>query len=108
MAKNPLEKKAQNEALFREVNERIEKVVEDAANPQFLCECADEECCETLELSIAEYEAIRSSPVCFPVKVGHNDPEVERVVEDNGHYVVAEKTGRAAEIVRERDPRSRS
>lgn len=108
MARSPVERKARNEALFREVNERIEKVVEDAANPEFLCECADEDCCETLELSIAEYEAIRRSPVRFPVKPGHSDPEVERVVEEHEQYVVAEKRGRAAEIVRERDPRSQS
>jgi len=28
-----------------------------------------------IELSIAEYESIRSSPVRFPVKLGHDYPE---------------------------------
>jgi len=32
-----------------------------------------------IELSIAEYESIRSSPVRFPVKLGHDYPEFERV-----------------------------
>jgi hypothetical protein len=47
---------------------------------------------ETIELSIAEYEAIRSSPVRFPVKLGHDYLEFERVVEENEHYAVAEDT----------------
>lgn len=32
---------------------------------------------KTIELSIAEYEAIRSSPVRLPVKAGHDYPEFE-------------------------------
>jgi len=107
MADGGVEKKAQNQALLREVNERIEQVAADAANPEFLCECADEACIETITLSIAEYESIRSSPVRFPVRLGHGDPQIERVVEEHEDYVVAEKIGRAAEIVKERDPRSR-
>ena len=50
---------AHNQALIREVNERIEAIAAHAAPPEFLCECADERCIETIELSIAEYEAIR-------------------------------------------------
>jgi hypothetical protein len=75
------EKGAHNQALIREVNERIEKLADDAAHPEFLCECADTNCVEMIELSIAEYESIRSSPVRFPIKPGHDYPEFERVVE---------------------------
>ena len=102
------EKGAHNQALIREVNERIEQVAEDAARPEFLCECADTNCVEAIELSIAEYEAIRSSPVQFPIKPGHDYPEFERVVEEREHYVIVEKTGEAARIVKKLDPRSRS
>ncbi|HEY7003418.1 MAG TPA: hypothetical protein VH281_03995 [Gaiellaceae bacterium] len=99
-------KGALNQALLREVNERIEKLAEDAAHPEFLCECADPDCIDTIELSIAEYEAIRSSPVRFPVKRDHDYPEFERVVEEHERYVVVEKFGEAAEIVRQANPRS--
>ena len=58
-----------------------------------------------IELSIAEYESIRSSPVRFPIKLGHDYPEFERVVEENEHYVVVEKFGEAAMIVKKLDPR---
>ena len=77
------EKGAHNQALIREVNERIEKLADDAAHPAFLCECADTNCVEMIELSIAGYESIRSSPVRFPIKLGHDYPEFERVLEEN-------------------------
>jgi len=38
----------------------------DAAHHQFLCECADTHCVEIIELSISEYESIRSSPIPLP------------------------------------------
>jgi hypothetical protein len=98
------EKGAHNQALIREVNERIVQVAEDAAHPEFLCECADTNCVEMIELSIAEYESIRSSPVRFPVKLGHDYPEFERVVEEREHYAIFEKFGQAAEIVKEARP----
>jgi hypothetical protein len=100
-------KGAHNQALIRAVNERIEAIAEDAANPEFLCECADSECVETIQLSIGEYETIRRSPVRFPVKPGHDYPEFERVVEEHEGYVVVEKFGEAAEIVRTLDSRSK-
>jgi hypothetical protein len=64
-------------------------------------------CVEVIELSIAEYEAIRSSSVQFPVKPGHDYPQFERVVEEHEHYAVVEKVGEAARIVAKLDPRSR-
>jgi hypothetical protein len=65
-------------------------------------------CTEMIELSIAEYESFRSSPVRFPVKLGHDYPEFERVVEEREHYVVVEKFGEAARVVAKLDPRSRT
>jgi hypothetical protein len=100
-------KAAKNQALFRDVNERIEELVGKAWHPAFVCECADEHCVETLELSLREYEEIRASPVHFPVKVGHDYPEFERVVAVSDGYAVVEKVGAAAEIAKKLDPRSR-
>jgi hypothetical protein len=100
-------KAARNQALCREVNERIEAVAETAGDTEFLCECADLECTKTMSLSIAEYERIRSSPVRFPIALGHDVPEVEDVVEENERYVVVQKRGKAAEVSAKLDPRSR-
>ena len=97
---------AHNQALIREVNEQIERLAHDAANPEFLCECANPDCIETLQLSIAEYEPIRTSPTRFPIKAGHENLEFERVVEESERFIVVEKFGEAAEVVRKVDPRS--
>ena len=101
-------KGARNQALIREVNERIEQLADEAAHPAFLCECANPDCVEIIQLSIADYESIRSSPTRFPVKPGHDYPEFERAVDENEHYMVVEKFGEAGEIVKELDTRSRS
>jgi len=45
-----------------------------------MCECANPDCVEMTELSVAEYESIRSSPARFPVKPGHVYLEFERVL----------------------------
>ena len=102
---------AQNETLFREVNERIEHAVErggrdDAHVYEFLCECSNSDCTLLLPLTIAEYETVRSDPRQFIVAPGHDLPEIEDVVAKNSGYQVVRKAGDAAEFVSERDPRS--
>jgi hypothetical protein len=93
---------------MRDVNERIRDIAAEAENPEFLCECANMDCTETIQASVAEYEAIRSSPVRFPVKSGHSQSEFERVVEEHEDYVVVEKFGDAGEVARKLDPRQRA
>jgi 5-bromo-4-chloroindolyl phosphate hydrolysis protein len=66
------------------------------------------DCMETLQVSVAEYEAIRSSPVRFPVKPGHTYSEFERVVEEREGYVIVEKFGEAGKVARHLDPRQRA
>jgi hypothetical protein len=55
---------------------------------------------------VAEYERLRSSPVRFPVTIGHDFPEFESGVEENGRYAVVQKKGVAAEEAARLDPRS--
>jgi hypothetical protein len=100
-------KAARNQALCREVNERIKTVAETAGKLAFLCECADLACTETISLSLGEYEQIRSSPVRFPVALGHAYPEFENTVEENDRYLVVQKRGEAAAVSAKLDPRSR-
>src|SRR6185437_1318518 len=74
-----------NEALFREVNERIREITAGQAVPLdefviFQCECGRLDCQEQAHLSLAEYEAVRAEPNRFIVLQGHELPEVERVV----------------------------
>jgi hypothetical protein len=100
-----------NQVLFREINERIREIGDVQRVPadepwDFLCECADEACTETVSLTVAEYEHIRSSPTRFPIKPGHELPEVEAVVDRRESYIVVEKEAEAAELARANDPRA--
>jgi hypothetical protein len=100
---------AENQSLFREVNERIEELNERFATmmpmSDWVCECADETCFETVSLTTAEYEAIRAHPARFPVLPGHELPEVETVVEANERFLVVEKRGAARRVAVALDPR---
>jgi hypothetical protein len=93
---------ARNEALFREVNERIREISDnfgddDGTHP-FLCECSDPGCTEKVVLTRAEYQEVRSDPTRFAVAKGHVLPEIESVVERAHDHVVVEKEGAAADI----------
>jgi hypothetical protein len=104
------ERVGKNEALFREVNERIRDVsarlvaYDGAAPIEFLCECSDEECSEPIELTLAEYDAVRSEPTHFVVAIGHLwRPDLERAVRVVGAYAVIEKLGASAQVAVEED-----
>jgi hypothetical protein len=106
-------RRARNEALFREVNERIEEVsVEftDGERPpgplRLVCECGREDCTELLEATVAEYESVRANPRCFIVLAGHEHTETARVVERTSRFLVVEKLEEAGEVAIEHDPRS--
>ncbi len=101
---------AENESLFREVNEQLQAAVlvtPHAARDDvgFVCECSDPACTEILSLSLAEYETVRAQGARFAVRPGHHTPEIERVVRKRHGYWVVEKTGAAAEAAEQLDPR---
>jgi hypothetical protein len=100
----------ENEALYREVNERVRDLEEqfglDREYLKFVCECAQLECMERIQLTAAEYEHVRSEPELFALKHGHEMPDVESVVEENPRFIVVRKhEGGPAELARARDPR---
>ena len=89
------------QAAFREVNEQIAKLTDSLASTShrlFVCECVDAECAESLEITEAEYEAVRSEGTRFVIVPGHQLPEVERVVSGNERFLVVEKVGAAAQV----------
>ena len=104
------ERKGENESLFREVNERLERqaIAKPGAGERFriLCECADEECTQRVVVSFAEYGLVRADPRRFIVIPGHVDAEVERVVDSGREHQVVVKFGDAAVAAEEEDPRS--
>src|SRR4051794_33852620 len=102
---------ARNQAMFREINERLEEIGRDFEAREyqpFVCECAAAECIEPLELTIDEYESVRRDGATFVVAAGHIYPFVERVVLRNGRFTVVEKFEAAAELAQAHDPRART
>ncbi len=81
-----------NEALFREVNQRIQEVTE-ARLPSFevVCECGDRDCHETVEVSTEDYSRVRGEPTQFFVVPGHEIPDVETVISSTESFNVVEK-----------------
>ena len=104
------ERVARNEALFREVNERIKQVNEErpaASETDFVCECGDPECTAPVSLTLVEYEEVRGDATHFAVLPGHLVPEVEVVVASNDRFAVVRKNApQAARIAVREDPRS--
>lgn len=97
-----------NEAVFREINEGIERGQwpgEEDSPVSFRCECARLGCNELIELSLREYERVRANPRRFIVLPGHERLDVEKVVERNPGYFVVEKIEAAADHAIETDPR---
>ncbi len=100
------ERIARNEALFREVNERIRGVTPEGGTLAFLCECGDDDCVETIALVGEEYEAVRTAAEQFVVLPAHVAPDVESVVESRDRYVVIRKHEDEAGIARATHPRA--
>ena len=97
---------ARNEALFREVNERIRVVSADEAGTiDFLCECGDGECASVVPLTETEYERVRSEAELFVVRPGHELESVEELVERNERFSVVRKHAGEAAVAQETDPR---
>ena len=102
------ERLAHNEALFREINERIEAgtwVGSPADRLAFACECAALGCNVLVELTVSEYESVRAHPRHFLLAAGHELPAIETVVHRGDGYVVVEKRGDAGKAAEASDPR---
>ena len=106
---------AENEVLFREVNERTKDVNErwsgrPAAAPPFqiVCECGQPDCALPLQVGADVYEEVRAHGARFLVARGHERPDVERVVAEHEGINVVEKLGESKPYVTGLDPRSRS
>ena len=105
-------RKAENEAVFREVNERIEGLQRtfalSADEPlQIVCECDRIRCAETLHVTVEVYERVRVDSASFLVKPGHEDESVEEVVASGSDYVIVRKRpGEPRRVAAETDPRT--
>ena len=97
---------AAHQALFREVNDRIDELSSrwSAPGAEYICECRDAVCTEAVLLPAGAYREIRSSAGCFLVLDGHESAEVEDVIERNDGYLVVKALHAGAEVAFVRDP----
>jgi hypothetical protein len=92
------ERAARNEEIFRGVNERIDGGAKQhgvGAPLSFHCECGRASCVQTVDIRPSEYERVARERYRFVLIAGHEDPQVEQVVERRSGFVVAEKIGEA-------------
>jgi hypothetical protein len=113
-----LEQQSRNEALLREVNERVaelDKAAEESSFApdqtlfDFLCECGagDGEggaCLEQVRMTINEYTQVRAQDDRFAVSPGHETELIESVVARTDRFVIVDKEPSAEPFVAD-DPR---
>ncbi len=101
---------ARNEEIFRNVNQRIEAGAERhqvRSELPFHCECGSGSCVGKLALSPGDYERVARERYRFLLIRGHENPEIERVVEEHEEFVVVEKIGEARKQIDRDHPRPR-
>jgi hypothetical protein len=92
---------AKNETIFRAGNEIIDKAAGGRLErAPYLCECGEQTCLARVELTPAEYEAVRAHPARFFVVPGHEDLTAgEAVVVQHECFTVVEKQGEEQDLV---------
>jgi hypothetical protein len=99
------ERAAKNEALLRELNERIDEVgkglraSQDDQPLDFRCECGRSDCDAFVSMTEGEYQHVRADNDRFAVLPGHEDEQIERVVERAERYVIVDKLPQAERFV---------
>jgi hypothetical protein len=100
------------QSLFRDVNERVDAVVDgtwaDDEETEYICECTDTSCTERIRLPADRYDRVRENARWFVVAPAneHVRPEIERVVVRAEGYWVVEKVGDAGAVAESLDPRA--
>jgi hypothetical protein len=98
---------ARNEDAFRQLNDRLRVLsdIDGSSGPldQFVCECAQTSCSLVVQLTPAEYRAVRATSTHFLVfpESSHTSPDLETVVARRERYWVVEKRGEAGAVAEE-------
>ena len=95
---SPREQRAiRNEELFRQVNLRIAELQEGSHDltleglMPLVCECSHTGCTVPVEIDPAVFERVRKNPLQYVVAPGHEDLDVETIVERRDAFRVVEK-----------------
>jgi hypothetical protein len=102
---------ATTQTVVRELNEWTEEERDIRSPPgraldSFLCECGAAGCADLIQLTRAEYETVRSFATRFAVRLDHENPEVDYIVDENDRFATVQKlSGRPERIAQASDPR---
>ena len=96
--------------MYRSVNREIEHASQEFGQGpedriQVLCECGEDGCSETLEVTFAEYDEAHRQRDRFVVVPGHQDEEIEHVVIRTDQYLVVDKFGEAERVAEQEERR---
>lgn len=90
------ERELQNRTLRREVNERIAALIDGfytkAEEPVMtvFCECGSQECMTPIEMSLAEYQAVRAGPTRWVISSAHIDAAADSIIARRNGYALIE------------------
>lgn len=100
---------ALNESRFRQINDGLrDDLAKLPSQPEavpFVCECGSNSCEGLVEVTLAEYEAVRANSRHFLVLPGHEIAGAERVLASVPQYMVVEKQPAVGPLVDATDPR---
>ncbi|HEX8227046.1 MAG TPA: hypothetical protein VF572_04225 [Candidatus Saccharimonadales bacterium] len=111
----------ENEAVFREYNERVRKSYDDAMKLaretgqeyllrdddtalHFYCECSDENCRKRIQMAPSLYKKIHVNRRHFVLLCGHETELIERIIRTEDDYCVVEKYHKPPEKARSLSP----
>jgi hypothetical protein len=97
------ERIAKNETLLRATNREMERAdqAEGATLGELievLCECGRPGCGGVISMTVVDYDGAHSQADRFVVLRGHENTEIEKVVEERAGYLVVDKVGEAENI----------
>ena len=85
----------ENQRAFRVGNERLRRALETAGfsgeSIPFLCECMDDTCLARVDLTLDEYQGIRTHENRFVIVRDHPTLPGEKVVAENCSHQIVEK-----------------
>ena len=85
-------RRAENEVVFRQYNEKLERQADSILPPEnHACECSNEECRTKLELPLTDYQRVHENTRHFVVAEGHLHADIEHTVEHHTAYDVVQK-----------------
>ncbi len=83
------------ELRSRDRNEWIERANDEFGDDHpahsYVCECSFPGCPSLLELTRNEYEQVRTVGTHFAIALDHENPEIDRLISENGRFAVVEK-----------------